>query len=300
VNRRPVRVMGKVMAALAFAGCAGTATNAPPAVSGVHRDPVGGGANGTALKLYLEDDAVLHRRVLYAHNDGDTPVTITSLDLYSCTNLLEPCSRYTPNVDIAAHHTGRVMEFGPANPKAFYTFGYRYQYHRAGPPESRTDSARTMVQVRRDVSSASAPILADPERFRPTVAAIDRAGACDRPRSFLPGTYVVGMRFGSPTRPSRLVQITIDSATGEAITYSDMRGDLTLPGNTTDFTAAPVGLRTHIGLDLRHGMGTAENEGGGIPSATVMVRAPAMLSAASLGHPQAMIDRLLKECMRGQ
>lgn len=285
-----VRQLVPGLVALLLAACA-SATSSDPSKP-ARMDPVAGGANGVALKLYIEDSPALQSRTIYARNTGDTPVTVTTLTLYACTNIVQSCTDYTPNVEVPAHRTVKVMELNPRQPKTFYTFGYRYQYH--APPRAVVSSRTFTTRIGGDiggappVGSVQPVMLGDVETFHAVVPSLNEHGTC------VHGPNLVGMIFGAPGSAHRMVTIHVDSA-GQPTNYSDTRGDLRAPGDST----VARGARTDINITINAGSAMLANSGNGMTPEMFLVRGQSLLTSPALGVPQGVIDQVLREC-KGQ
>jgi hypothetical protein len=112
-----------------------------------------------------------------------------------------------------------------------------------------------------------------------------------------PGQRAFWYPFGPRESRRRNVMLIVDSV-GHPVRYSDLRGDLRGPNDSSISAANPRGPRTSIALNLLDQSGMLRNTGLGPETPVLRVRGPSILDAANLGTPARMIERILKECAR--
>jgi hypothetical protein len=133
----------------------------------------------------------------------------------------------------------------------------------------------------------------DVSRFTPSVTIPDSGGKCERlPSAILhEGEQGYLLRFGIDRTAQRAASAIWDS-TGHLRSYAEARGDLRGP------PSKPVdrGERTIVSIDLRADRAILENTAHGESHGAIMVHAADALRAPNLGPPQAMLERLHREC----
>lgn len=111
------------------------------------------------------------------------------------------------------------------------------------------------------------------------------------------GQRALWYAFGSRETRRRNVMLIVDSV-GRPVRYSDLRGDLRGPSDSSISAANPLGPGTSIALNLIDQSGMLRNTGVGPEAPVLRVRGPSILDAENLGRPSRMIERVLKECLR--
>lgn len=139
---------------------------------------------------------------------------------------------------------------------------------------------------------------ADVADFRALVPAIDTGGRCQSLPAYPrlePGQRPLLYTFGPRGRATRNVMVIADSA-GQAVRFSDLRGDLRGSPDSAAAAAFTLGPRTTISINVLEQTGMLRNLGAGIDSVALRVRGPRIFDAPNLGTPATMIARILKEC----
>lgn len=140
----------------------------------------------------------------------------------------------------------------------------------------------------------------DVAAFRAAVPAVDTGGHCEPAPTgpmLQPGQRAFWYAFGPRESRRRNVMLIVDSV-GHPVRYSDLRGDLRGPNDSSISAANPPGPRTSIALNLLDQSGMLRNTGVEPETPALRVRGPSILDAANLGTPARMIERILKECAR--
>jgi hypothetical protein len=138
----------------------------------------------------------------------------------------------------------------------------------------------------------------DVATFRAAVPAMDTGGHCESVPGgpmLQPGQRALLFAFGPRGARYRNVMLIVDSA-GRPVRYSDVRGDLRGPNDSSISDAKPLGPRTSVALNLLDQTGMLSNTGTGAELPVLRVRGPSILDAENLGIPSLMIKRILKEC----
>lgn len=138
----------------------------------------------------------------------------------------------------------------------------------------------------------------DVASFQAAVPAVDTGGHCETLPSVpmaQPGQRALLYAFGARTARRRNVMVVVDSL-GHPVRYSDIRGDLRGPKDSSISETNPLGPRTSIALNLIGQSGMLSNTGGGLTSPVLRVQGPSILDAENLGTPSRMIARVLREC----
>lgn len=285
------------LAAAAFAGLFAACTPPVPETGPL---PVAG-VPVQAWRSQLDNQ---QSRVVYVRNDTDQPMLITSFQIYSCVNVRQDCTTYNPDIAVPPHQAVIAMRVDPIRAGSEPIFGYTYKWQHVAGNAARAIStpcgqlsAGMPCLIR--VQTAPPTPLADVEQFKPAVGPLDRGGTCSPSPvgAFTPGGSVLMMVFGPVDRPFRQLRLELDSL-GKPYSYSDGRGDLRSPPGATDPTTPPSGLRTTIGINVPFASATMENEGNGMARESYFAQGPEILRAVSLGVPQQMIERIVRECGR--
>ena len=240
-------------------------------------------------KVDLEDNS--NSTMIYARNDGASPVVFSELRLYSCSNLYQNCGVHTPNIPIAPGQTVQVARLDPSNHNQRPRFGYEFRWR--GVPQ-------TVVNTTLAPRGSSTMRMIEVDAFVAAVAPVDEDGRCQAPpdRDMPPGYRAFAMHFGPRSGiPIRTVSVQVDPA-GNPIQFSDSRGDLRVPppGVVAPQPISNPGARTSITLDLLRGMALMWNVSASGTSEQVSARGPNLLDAASLGTPRLLIARMVREC----
>ena len=239
-------------------------------------------------KVDLEDNS--NSIMIYARNDSERPVVFSELRLYSCTNLYQNCGVHTPNITIQPGQTAQVARLDPSNHNQRPRFGYEYRW-RGMPQEIVTTSVR---------STGAAMQMIPVESFVAAVPPLEVGGRCETPvnRDMPPGYRAYAMHFGPRNGlPVRTLSVQVDPG-GNAIQYSDSRGDLRVPppGITAPQPVSNPGDRTSISLDLLRGLAVMWNVRANGATEQLSARGPNLLDAVSLGTPRLLIARMVREC----
>ena len=142
------------------------------------------------------------------------------------------------------------------------------------------------------------PRSGDVSEFVPAVAAIDTGGRCETIPNYpmlQSGQRPLHYTFGARGHPFRNVMLIVDSA-GQPVRYSDLRGDLRGNPDPALLAKMSLGPRTTITINMADQSGVLRNLDGRADSVGIRVRGSAVLTAANLGPPAAMIARILREC----
>ena len=121
------------------------------------------------------------------------------------------------------------------------------------------------------------------EAFTPLVHSPDTSPHCEERPAARSGQRAVALLF--PGMPERQVTVTLDQSDAP-IRYVDVRGAL----------SADVGDRTTIGLYLDADYAVLSNRAGDEDPVIVEVPLEDALSAAKLGNPSAVLDRVVSTC----
>jgi hypothetical protein len=254
-----------------------------------------GPALGTAPTVHvwktdLEDNS--NSSLIQARNDGSSPVVITELRLYSCTNLYQSCGTHQLSVRVEPGQTVLVARLDPSNHAQRPRFGWEYRWRGIAPPPATLGT--TSRQTFREVSL---------DRLIPLVAGIEANPVCDAPpQSPNPGEASYGMRFSTSRSglPERLVAVRVD-AQRQVTHYSESRGDLRVapPGVTPPRPVTDPGDRTSFTIDPAAGVAILTNQPAGAAPEQLLARGgTALLDAPTLGHPRTVAQRILSECAR--
>lgn len=271
------------LAVLALLVCAGCATHVGPAPQpGV---PVRSwqvrASDGSSAQLYLRNDATRSQ-------------TVSMITLIGCVNTRETCADYPVHLVIEPGKTVvgmKVQRFTTGRTWSFVASIRVDLDSLAGEPP-------TIVPAVRRIIPADQFRTIDVEEFVPAVRAITSAGNCGiMQRGTLSTGSIALVMFFAPSKrskPERMVSVIYD-ADGNAISYSDMRGDFFTPKEGTPDTP-PARPRTTISLTPGTQSGMLRNDGGGLPETWYQVNGLGLLTAASLGRPAEVIAKIWKEC----
>lgn len=132
--------------------------------------------------------------------------------------------------------------------------------------------------------------------FVALVPAASEGGRCEAfPVSFNRGERAVFYGFGPDRRPTRRVTIILDDR-GNVLRYSDGRGDLRAPMDSSVSSGDPLGARTTIAIDWQKQTGVLMNTEGVLPPTGIRAVGPDVLVAANIGEPSTMVERIKAEC----
>jgi hypothetical protein len=132
--------------------------------------------------------------------------------------------------------------------------------------------------------------------FVAAVPAIDVDGRCETfPARFGPGQRALFYGFGPPNRPTRRIMVLLDEA-GDVLRYSDGRGDLRAPMDSSVSPRDPPGPRTNIAIDWLKQSGVFANTQGDLPSTGIRAVGPDVLTAANIGAPARMVAMIRAQC----
>lgn len=277
-----------------------------PLVAGCASRTIGAGPDavpGQTLQVWKVDLEDTSNSVqIMARNDGDGPVTVTELRLYSCTNLYQACGVHTPNVRVEPGQTVQVARLDPSNHTQRPRFGWEFRWRGIPRPGPVVTSAPQVVTV---TGSRAGPIgQVDVEAFVPLVAATDDGFRCGRAPGIPLGQghraigVEMGMKDGLPTR---LASVQLDGS-GTPVLYTESRGDIRRPPPGV-MSAQPVrnpGPRTNMTLDLVRGTAMLTNQPVEGEAERVAAFGPNLLEAVSLGRPAVLVERMLRECGGGK
>ncbi len=271
------------LAVLAWLVCAGCATHVGPAPQP--------GAPVRSWQVRSSDGGSAQ---LYLRNDATRTQTVSVITLIGCVNTRESCTDYPVHLVIEPGKTVVGMKVQR------FTAGRRWSFSAS----IRVDldplagEAPTIVPAVRRAIPADQLRTIEVEEFVPAVRAITSAGRCGiMQRGTLSTGSIALVMFFAPSKrskPERMVSVIYD-ADGNAISYSDMRGDFFTPKEGSPDTP-PARPRTTISLTPGTQSGMLRNDGGGLPETWFRVSGPDLLTAASLGRPAQLIARIWKEC----
>jgi len=121
--------IGGMAACWLLAGCAAHAPASGPATP--YHGPVMPGREG--VTTWTDRDVDGRSSNIHLRNNGDAPLRITSVELYNCVNVNQPCLPMDPRITVGPGQQVTVMTVGPADPQFGYSFQVRFH----------TDAVRT-------------------------------------------------------------------------------------------------------------------------------------------------------------
>ena len=227
---------------------------------------------------------------IYLRNDSKVDRLVTELQIFNCVNVRQDCKTYTPNVVIPAGKVVKAMRLSRVSLTQDWKYQYTFQTRSTAPTVTTSTTSGLRPGAIRPVE------LTDPESFVPRATGATGAGRCHPP---IPGPNGTGMSTLSmdftPTELENLrtIFLTLD-AEGRPTRYSDNRGDLRVRGDLTGVDT--TNARTTISLEIGQHLAILVNQGGNKPAEFFQISGPAVMTAASIGNPRAVIDWMLKEC----
>lgn len=231
---------------------------------------------------------------VYIRNDSREEMTLTSFALIDCTNVRQECKEYAPNLVIPVGKSVEVMRVEAANTLLRYRYRYTYETRSA---RGGTSGGAIGTSVKMITSNVRISMLSNPEKFVARVPVNDSAVGRCRPRQSAfngPGRTLLMMEFPGATRAERRSLYVELDADGTPTIYNDNRGDNSQPGGMEGSDTMPP--RTTISIQLKQGTAMLINEGGGKKPQHYMTTSRRLMTAKSLGNPQAMLNRVMLEC----
>ena len=249
---------------------------------------------GVPVQVFAIDIVPNKAATLYVRNDSREELTLTGFTLVDCVNVRQPCQRATPNIRIPIGKSVEVMRVEAANTLMRYRYQYTFDVRSSRGVDAAVASGKPIVPMRSDVR---VKLLSDPEKFVARVAVNDSAsGRClpQQPAFTGPGrTLLIKELPGASRAERRSLYVELD-ANGSPALFNDNRGDNSRPGGMEGSDTMPP--RTTISIQIGQGTALLINEGGGKKPEHFMVRSGKFMTAKSLGNPQEMIARVVREC----
>ena len=242
-------------------------------------------------------------RAIYFRNDDTRPITIVHLTLDKCENIRQRCGDYPANLLIEPGKTVVGLRVQRLDAKLAWDYSFQFSSRSAPAPMN----TPTMIVGGTQVITTTAPIggsmgplkVIDVAQFQAVVPPLTTGGSCAvlRAPDIPEGHQALVMAFVAVRgqRPARSVMVRYD-ANGAAYDYSDNRDESVDPVPTN---GTQGGRHTTISLDLVRQTGMLRNVAAGLPDEWFRVTGPNLPKAESLGRPEELIARILKECGRG-
>jgi hypothetical protein len=232
-------------------------------------------------------------RAIYVRNNTKQPITFEAVVITRCENIRQNCGEHPANLVVPPGKSVIAFRIERLNRREGWSWSYTLRTKRE--PVQMTLGAAPMVMTTAPAGTIIEPdgnrstvLSISVDSFHAAVPAITSGAACGNVRiADLPeGHKALLMIFGTPDRPAaRRVMVRYD-ANGNAYDYSDMRRD-----PVTD------SAETSITLDLVRQTGFLRNNpGGGRPQEWLRVTGGRLVHAESLGWPDSMSARVLREC----
>lgn len=223
-------------------------------------------------------------RSVWVKNNSKSPITIEGVVITRCENIRQNCGEHPANVVVPPGKSMLVFRVEVLSRRLGWSFGYVIKTKHE-PLPSQAAPQPTMMGPNGPMGVL---LSISVDSFVAAVPAFVTNASCGTIRiPDLPeGHQALIMIFGTPERPvARRVMIRVD-ANGSAYDYLDARRDPVTDSATTS-----------IQLDLMRQTGMLQNIEGG-QARLYRVTGGKLASAESLGRPDSMIARVLRECGR--
>jgi hypothetical protein len=252
-----------------------------------------GGNAGPPFTTWEQQEADSGGRTVYVRNNTKQPITIEAVIINRCENIRQTCGEHPANLLVPPGKTVVAFRIERFNKREGWSWSYTLRPKRdpvsmvVGPAQTVTMTAPAGTMV--DPNGSRSTVLSiSVDSFHAVVPAFTSGAACGNIRvPDLPeGHKALLMIFGTPDRPvARRVMVRYD-ANGNAYDFNDTRRD-----PVTD------SAETSISLDLVRQTGFLRNSpGGGRPPEWFRVTGARLVHAESLGWPDSMSARVLREC----
>ena len=257
-----------IAASLVLAACVKTINPEPVPVPGV------------VMQTWSVEVREPRARDIFMRNDTDGELVVTGVQLYNCRNIKQECKAYPTNVVLAPGKTVKAMRIEPENLKLSWHYNYNYQLRGV----VRSVSMPTEVVTRNVAGIGMGERLGSAAEFRAAVSPISDNPTCSplNPQRGPDGSAGWVVVFGVPEANMRTV--TVYTGPGNTpVQYSDMR-------HRAD------GQRTVINVLHEPRIAIMRNTASTGPDQVYNVASPDVMTAASLGNPDAITAYVLKEC----
>jgi hypothetical protein len=248
--------------------------------------PAQGGNPAAPLSTWDVMEADSGGRAVYVRNNTKLPITIEAVIITRCENIRQNCGEHPANLVVPPGKSAIAFRIERLNRREGWSWSYNLRTKREAVPVTAGPPPTGIVVGPDGVRNNFVSISVD--SFHAAVPAFTSGAACDNVRvPDLPeGHKALLMIFGTPDRPvARRVMVRYD-ANGNAYDYSDTRRD-----PVTD------SAETLITLDLVRQTGLLRNNpGDGRPQEWFRVTGGRLVHAESLGWPDSMSARVLREC----
>lgn len=250
--------------------------------------------DGMPVQVFAIDIVPNKAATLYVRNDSREEMTLASFTLADCTNVRQECKAYFPNTVIPVGKSVEIMRIEAANTLLRYRYQFTFDARSTRGVNAAGVGGASVKTIR---SNVRVSMLSNPEKFVPRVPVNDSAVGQCRPRQAAftgPGRTLLIMEFPGATRAERRSLYVEFDAGGKPTLYNDNRGDNSRPGGMEGSDTMPP--RTAISIQLTQGTAMLINEGGGRKPQHYMTTSRQLMTAKSLGNPQEMIARVVREC----
>jgi hypothetical protein len=222
-------------------------------------------------------------RAVYVRNNTKQPITIEAVVITRCENIRQNCGEHPANLVVPPGKSMIAFRIERLDRHQGWNWSYNFRTKRE--PMAVTPVSPGLV-IGPD-GSRNTVLSISVDSFHAAVPAFTSGAACGNVRvPDLPeGHKALLMIFGTAERPvARRVMVRYD-ANGNAYDYADVRRD-----PVTD------SAETSITLDLVRQTGFLRNTVGGGTPEWFRVTGGTLVHAESLGRPDSMSARVLREC----
>ena len=224
-------------------------------------------------------------RAVWVRNNTKAPITIEAVVITRCENIRQNCGEHPANLVVPPGKTMVAFRIQRLSRREGWSWGYTIKTrHEAMTPQAA--SPGMVIGLNGPIGSLLGISV---DSFVAAVPPFVTNASCGMVRlSDLPeGHQALIMIFGTPERPAaRRVLVRVD-ANGNAYDYLDSRRD---PVNDS--------AQTSIQLDLVRQTGMLQNITSGGQAQFYRVTGAKLVSAETLGRPDSMIARVVRECRK--